>query len=151
MGSNCTGHPTFRASNAFERGKLRSIRGGKKSIHFNGSHENIECLLRPVISANQLSVYGAISIKENSANAQQRGNLMQEYERTFEQLSDDQKLSKLCSDAGLKLVETGQYFHTLDTERLHMQHLCREYSMPRNEKRLVEEVGFSRIRRSAQS
>ena len=28
----------------------------------------------------------------------------------------DQKLSKLCSDAGLKLVEIGQYFNTLDTE-----------------------------------
>ena len=30
---------------------------------------------------------------------------MQEYERKFEQLSEDQKLSKLCSDAGLKLVK----------------------------------------------
>ena len=34
---------------------------GKKSIHFNGSDENIELLLRTVISANQLSVYGAIA------------------------------------------------------------------------------------------
>ena len=75
-----------------------------------------------------------LSIAENSTNAQQRGNLVQEYERKFEQLSDDQKLSKLCSDAGLKIVETGQYFHTPDTERLQMQHLCREYTMPRNEK-----------------
>ena len=59
---------------------------------------------------------------------------MHEYERN-EQLSEDQKLSKLCSDAGLKLVEQGQYFHTLDTkERQQMQHLCREYMMPRNEK-----------------
>ena len=30
----------------------------KKSIHFDGSDENIELLLRTVISANQLSVYG---------------------------------------------------------------------------------------------
>ena len=29
--------------------------------------------------------------------------------------SEDQKLSKLCSDAGLKLVERGQYFYTLET------------------------------------
>ena len=50
-------------------------------------------------------------------------------------MSEDQKLSKLCSDAGLKLVETGQYFYTLDTEeRLQMQHLCQEYTMLRNEK-----------------
>ena len=33
----------------------------KKSIHFNGSQETIELLLRTVISANQLSIYGAIT------------------------------------------------------------------------------------------
>ena len=50
-------------------------------------------------------------------------------------MSEDQKLSKLCSDVGLKLVEQGQYFYTLDTEEgQQMQHLCREYTMPRNEK-----------------
>ena len=47
-----SGHPIFRASSAFERGESRSKGGGKKSIHFNGSHENIELLLRTVISAN---------------------------------------------------------------------------------------------------
>ena len=54
-----SGHPIFRASSAFERGELRSKGGGKKSIHFNVSHENIELLLRTVMSANQLTVYGA--------------------------------------------------------------------------------------------
>ena len=100
------------------------MEGGKQSIHFNDSDENIELLLRTVISANQLSVYGSIadlcaevpkdpwapgkpaapdhlekmeiptnlSISENSTNAQQRRNLVQEYERKFEQLSEDQKL-----------------------------------------------------------
>ena len=56
---------------------------------------------------------------------------MQEYEQKFEQLSEDQKLPKQCSDAGWKLGEQG---HTLDTEqRQQMQHVCREYTMPRNE------------------
>ena len=54
-------HPTFRASSVFERGEIRSKGGGKKSIHSNGSHENIELLLRTVFSANQLSIYGAIA------------------------------------------------------------------------------------------
>ena len=46
--------------------------------------------------------------------------------------------TKLCSDAGLKLVETGQYFHTIDTEGgRQMQHLYREFTVPRNEKGLV--------------
>ena len=39
------------------------------------------------------------------------GNLLQEYEQQFEQLSDDQKLSKLCSNAGLKTFERGTTFH----------------------------------------
>ena len=50
-----------RASIAFERGEFRSKGGGKKSIHFNDRHENIELLLRTVISANHLSIHGAIA------------------------------------------------------------------------------------------
>ena len=34
---------------------------GVKSIHFNGSDETIELILRTVISVNQLSVYGAVA------------------------------------------------------------------------------------------
>ena len=41
------------------RGELRSKEESKKSMHFNGSDENIELLLRTVISANQPSFYGA--------------------------------------------------------------------------------------------
>ena len=75
---------------------------------------------------------------ENSTNEQQWRSLRQEYERKFGQLSEDQKLSKLCSDAGLKLVEREQYFYTLETEEgQQMQHLCREYTLPRNERRSV--------------
>ena len=44
---------------SFEKRELRSKGHGKKSIHFNGSDENIELLLRRVMSANQLSIYGA--------------------------------------------------------------------------------------------
>ena len=105
MGSNCKEHdggqPIFRASSALERGELRSKGGGKKSIHFNGSHENIELLLRTVISANQLSVCGAIADlcnelpqnlwapgkpAETPANAQQRRYLVQVVVRKIEQL-----------------------------------------------------------------
>ena len=36
-----------------------------------------------------------------------------------------------CSDAGLRLVERVQHFHTLETEGgQQVQHLCREYTMP---------------------
>ena len=58
---------------------------------------------------------------------------MQDYEREFEELSDDQKLSK----AGLKIVERGQFFITLHTEERPNEtgHLGRECTMPRNEKK----------------
>ena len=62
--------------------------------------------------------------------------MLQEYEQQFEQLSDAQKLSKLCSNAGLKTVERGQYFVTLDAEGPSgVVHLCREYTLPPNDLR----------------
>ena len=62
---------------------------------------------------------------------------MRDCEGKFEQLSDDQKLSKRCSDAGLKIVEIRQFFFTLDTEEgpNEKEHLCREYTLPRNEEK----------------
>ena len=145
-------HPTFRASSAFDRKESRSKEHDNESIHFNGSNETIELLLRTIISAKQLSVYGAMadlykeltkdsetSVKLEApdhletmqipdglhTNEQQQGDLVPDYERRFEQLSDDQKLPKLCSDAGLRFVERGQYFFTLVTEESQqMQHLC---------------------------
>ena len=54
-------HPVFRASNALERGELKSKGKGVKAIHFNGSEDTTELILRTVISVNQLSVYGAVA------------------------------------------------------------------------------------------
>ena len=70
LGQNCRGHDDeflrFRSSHiscpqCIEKGELRSKGGRKNSTHFNGSDEYIELHLRTVISANQLSVYGAIA------------------------------------------------------------------------------------------
>ena len=41
-------HPLFRASSALERGELRSKAGDKKTIHFNGSEQNVELILRTI-------------------------------------------------------------------------------------------------------
>ena len=55
-----TAHLIFRASSAFETGELRSKeeREGRstKTIHFNGTDQNVELILRTVISANPLSI-----------------------------------------------------------------------------------------------
>ena len=44
-------HPMFRASSVLERGELRSKGGSKKTIHINGSEQNVELILRTIISA----------------------------------------------------------------------------------------------------
>ena len=49
-------HPIFRCVS-----ELRSKEGGKTSIHFNDSTQNIELLLQMVISVNQLNLYGAVA------------------------------------------------------------------------------------------
>ena len=64
-----------------------------------------------------------------------QGYLLQDFERKFEQLLVDQKLCQLCCGAGLKIVEKGQFFVTLDEKEgpNEIKNLCREYSLPRSE------------------
>ena len=56
-----SGHPVFRGSSAVERGDLKSKGKGKSSMHFNGSEETVEVVLRTSTSVNQLSIYGAVA------------------------------------------------------------------------------------------
>ena len=52
----------------------------------------------------------------------------------IEKLSQQDKLSKFCTDAGfLTIVEVGQYFMTKDTEEFTDSVACREYTLPRDE------------------
>ena len=70
-----SGHPIFRCTSPLERGELRSKDSGKKSVHYNGSTQNIELLLQMVISVNQLSIYGAAAdmIEELPVGQKARG------------------------------------------------------------------------------
>ena len=75
-------------------------------------------------------------LAETQANEERQGNLLQEYEQWFEKLSEDQKLSRLCSEASLRLVEIGQIFYALPSPRGERnQSLRREYTMPRGKER----------------
>ena len=56
-----SGCPIFRATTPLFRGKLRSKRHGKLSIHFAADKETIETVFLIIISANQLSIYGAVA------------------------------------------------------------------------------------------
>ena len=120
-------------------------------LHFNGSEETVELILRTVISANQLSIYGAVAVLQGeicessviptenpnantisqSSTSLARRDLWQEYERKFEELPDDQKLSKLCSDACfLQEIGKGQFFITVEEGSEVMQTACRENTQP---------------------
>ena len=78
-------------------------------------------------------------LAELQANEERQGNLLQEYEQRCEKLSEDQKLSRLCSEAGLRLVEVGQFFCALPSPRGERNlSLCLEFSIPRDQ----EGTGF---------
>ena len=56
-----SGHPIFRATTPSSRGILKSKGHGKLSIHFTADYPTIETVFRIIISANQLSIYGAVA------------------------------------------------------------------------------------------
>ena len=57
-----SGHPLFRCTSALEKDKLRSKEGGKTTFHFTACEENVQLLLKMVMSVNQLSLYGATAV-----------------------------------------------------------------------------------------
>ena len=56
-----SGCPIFRATSPLSRGNLKSKGHGKLSIHFAADQETIETVFRIIVSANQLSLYGAVA------------------------------------------------------------------------------------------
>ena len=56
-----SGCPIFRATTPFSRSKLKSKGHGKLSFHFAADQETIETIFRIIVSANQLSLYGAVA------------------------------------------------------------------------------------------
>ena len=163
-----SGCPIFCAATPLTRGKLKSKGHGKLSVHFGATQETSETIFRIIVSANQLSLYGAIAeICEEYESLHDRSGrpdmvmgqsillsaiktevsldcddpthqdlLLQQYGERIEKLSQQDRLSKFCVDAGfLSVVEIGQYFITKDTGDLTQFHAvaCREYTLPREE------------------
>ena len=56
-----SGCPIFRATTPLSKGRLRSKGSGKLSIHHAADQETIETIFRIIVSANQLSLYGAVA------------------------------------------------------------------------------------------
>ena len=53
--------PIFSATTPLSRGKLRSKGHGKLSIHYCAEQATMETIFRIIVSANPLSLYGAIA------------------------------------------------------------------------------------------
>ena len=134
----------------------------KDSIQFAADQETVETIFRIIVSANQLSLYGAVaemceeyeSLHERTVRLVVMGQsivlsaiktevpfdrddqayqnfVLQQYEERIERLSQPEKVSKFCMDAGfLSVVEIGQYFMTKDTGDLTQFNTvaCREYT-----------------------
>ena len=70
---------------------------------------------------------------------------LQRYRERIEKLSQQDRLSKFCTDAGfLTTVEIGQYFMTKDTEEFSQftdAVACRAYTLPRDEETSEPKVG----------
>ena len=163
-----SGCPIFRATTPLSRGQLKSQGHGKLSIHYAADQETTETIFRIIVSANQLSLYGAVaeiceeyeSLHERTGRPVVMGQsssslvlnaiktevpldsddpanqnfLLQQYEERIKKLSQQDKLSKFCMDAGfLSVVENGQYFMTKDTEEQFYAVACREYTLPRED------------------
>ena len=160
-----SGCPIFRATTPLSRGKLKSKGHGKLSIHFAADQETIETIFRIIVSANQLSLYGAVAnmceeceslhdrswkpdmvmgqsivlseikkvLLENADPAYQI-LLLQRYEERIKSLSQTDRVSKFCMDAGfISVVAIGQYFMTKDNGEQFYAKACREYSLPRRD------------------
>ena len=56
-----SGCPIFRATTPLSRGQLRSKGHGKLSVRYCADQATIETIFRIIVSANQLSLYGAVA------------------------------------------------------------------------------------------
>ena len=56
-----SGCPIFRATTPLSRGKLKSTGHAKLSINFGATQETVGTIFRIIVSANQLSLYGAVA------------------------------------------------------------------------------------------
>ena len=97
---------------------------------------------RPVVAEQSDPLFAPadflITTPTPSIEVPSQENFLQKYKERMERLSQQNRVIKICTDAGcLTTVEVGQYFMTKHTEEF--SHFtdsvaCREYTLPRNEK-----------------
>ena len=76
-----TGHPVVKSISASSRGILKR-KNDRDTIFFNADASNTELLYRTIHSANQLSIYGAVSnwCEEFGLNSNERDDARKVYD-----------------------------------------------------------------------
>ena len=93
---------------------------------------------QPDVLMGQSTVFSEIKteVPLQNENPSHQNLLLQQYEERIKLLSQENKVSKFCMDAGVvNVVEVGQYFMTKDTGdfRQFRAVACREYTLPRDD------------------
>ena len=96
---------------------------------------------RPVLAGQSDPLFGParllITTPRPSTEVPAQEDLLQKYKERVERLSQQDRVIKICTDAGfLNVVEVGQYFMTKDTAEFSQftdAVACREYTLPRDE------------------
>ena len=158
-----SGHAIFQATSPLGRGELKSKGGGKENHSLqrkwrnrwiDSSHgyfsQSAQYLRRAVADLRnefdpdfaESEICEPLVIPTGSANAtttshsstpSTQGNFLQDYFKKYAELPEDQKLSKLCKDAGFsRKIEKRHFFITIEEGSEIMQTACREYTQPRN-------------------
>ena len=96
---------------------------------------------RPVVAGQSNPLFVPSVMKTHiplTDDPAQDEDLLLRYQERIEKLSEQDRVSKFCTDAGfLTTVDVGQYFMTKDTEEFSQftdSVACREYTLPRDEK-----------------
>ena len=89
-----SGCPIFRATSPLSRGRLKSKGHGKLSLHYAADVETIYTIFRIIVSANQLSLYGAIAEK------------CEEYETLHERTGRPVVMEQSSSSLVLSVIKT---------------------------------------------
>ena len=115
-----SGCPIFRATTRLSRGKLKSKGHGKLSIHFGATQQTIETIFRITVSANQLSLYGAVA------------EMCEEFETHQDRSEEPDVLmgqSIVLSEIKAEVLLEKTSHHT----RIFHAVACREYTLPRED------------------
>ena len=94
---------------------------------------------QPVILVGQSIVLGEVKAETPIHDEDPRNDqiIWQQYIQQIESLSQENRVSKFCKEAGfMRVVEVGQYFVTKDTGdfRQFQSVACREYTLPRDDR-----------------